>query len=99
MPVKLPKKITRNSLCSIKHLDGSIDKIHMQDGHFLDGKLQSFYFPEGHWKAGLFKGMHQIIQEHISWSQFARSHKFAHEFKCLPGGGNMLLPPDSFQCA
>src|SRR5467141_1874923 len=36
MPVN-PKNITKNFLCSIKNPDGSIDKIHMQDGHFLDG--------------------------------------------------------------
>src|SRR5882672_2587671 len=48
MPVNPPKNITKNLLCSIKNPDGSIDKIRMQDGHFLDGTWQSFYFSEGH---------------------------------------------------
>src|SRR5882672_2943368 len=89
MPVNPPKNITKNFLCSIKTPDGSIDKICMQDGHFLDGTQQFFYFPDGHWLAGLFKGMRQIIQEHIfhgaNFPDPTNLLAQCPEFKCFPG--------------
>jgi len=80
------KKITKNFLCSVKTMDGSIDKICMQDGHFLDGMWQLFYFPDGHQQAGLFKGMHQIIQECISHGAN------------LPDPTNLLAQCPEFKC-
>lgn len=35
----------------------------MADGQHPDGSPQSFYFPEGHERAGVFKGMQQILEE------------------------------------
>jgi hypothetical protein len=44
--------------------DGKIlkQKVRMQNGRF-DGREQEFYYPEGHEKAGLFKGMAEILTE------------------------------------
>lgn len=39
------------------------EKVRMADGQHPDGSPQSFYFPEGHERAGVFKGMQQILEE------------------------------------
>jgi len=45
--------------------DGKIlkQKIRMRNGWFRNGTEQEFYYPDGHPKAGLFKGMAQILTE------------------------------------
>ena len=64
----------------------------MQDGKFVDNTSQSFYFPNGHSQAGLFKGMHMIIQEHIEHgSRLPDPTKLLGQcpkFKCAPGQTN-----------
>jgi hypothetical protein len=44
--------------------DGKLlkQKVRMKNGRF-NGKEQEFYYPEGHQKAGLFKGMAEILTE------------------------------------
>jgi hypothetical protein len=39
------------------------EKVRMTDAKFKDGSLQSLYFPEGHARAGVFKGMLNILEE------------------------------------
>ena len=39
-------------------------KVKMSDGKFSDGSPQPLYFPDGHQRAGIFKGMKVILEEH-----------------------------------
>lgn len=58
-------------------------KIRMGNGTF-NGLPQSFYFPEGHEKAGWFKGMATMLEEH----GFANASKLkaqCKDFKCTKG--------------
>lgn len=61
-------------------------KVRMANGTFLDGSEQEFYFPEGHEKAGMFKGMVNILAER----GFTEAHKLKAQCKskfseCPPG--------------
>ena len=87
MTVKPPKDVASNFLCTVKNPDGTIQKIQMQDGKFVDNTSQSFYFPNGHSQAGLFKGMHMIIQERIEHGS------------CLPDPTKLLGQCPKFKCA
>jgi hypothetical protein len=63
MPLNPPAAGRPNFLCREK-VDGKVVKeVPMRPGKFADGSNQSFYFEPGHPKAGLFKGMRQIILE------------------------------------
>ncbi|KAJ3884256.1 hypothetical protein GG344DRAFT_71483 [Lentinula edodes] len=58
-------------------------KIRMCNGKFSDGRTQEFYFPEGHPRAGIFKGMAQILRER----GYTDAHALRAEcpkFKCDP---------------
>jgi hypothetical protein len=69
----------------VYHSDGKLSKVKVRMGpaKFADGSPQDLYFPEGHPKAGYFKGMDIILQEH----GIDTSHvKFCEctSFKCTP---------------
>ena len=87
MTVKPPKDADSNFLCTVKNPDGTIRKVPMQDGQFLENTPQSFYFPNDHSQAGLFKGMHIIIQECIEHGA------------CLPDPTKLLVQCLKFKCA
>ena len=57
-------------------------KIPMSDGSFSD-QPQSFYFPEGHSRAGIFKGMATILEEH-GFTQAQALKAECKSFKCQP---------------
>lgn len=88
MTVKPPTSISKNFLCNVKTPDGSQTRVQMQDGYFADGTRQSFYFPTNHPQSGLFKGMHNIIQECIDrGANLPNPTKLlaqCKDFKCAP---------------
>ena len=69
----------------IKKPDGTIEKVKvpMADTTF-DGQVQSFYFSEGHPRAGVFKGMQVILEEH-GHPEIAKKNAQCKDFKCPPG--------------
>jgi hypothetical protein len=59
-------------------------KIKMGHGYFANGMPQEFYFPKGHPRAGVFKGMAVILQEHgYTWAKDLQAE--CPKFKCPPG--------------
>jgi transposase len=65
--------------------NGTVEKVKvcMSDGTLLNGTSQSLYFPDGHGRAGVFKGMVTILEEH----GFRDAQKLRAEckgFKCSP---------------
>ena len=58
-------------------------KVRMANGHFADGTPQPLYFPEGHERAGVFKGMATILQEH-GFGDMSKVRAECKEFKCAP---------------
>ncbi|KZT27184.1 hypothetical protein NEOLEDRAFT_1155206 [Neolentinus lepideus HHB14362 ss-1] len=84
MPLYPPKE--KNFLCEVKHGDGSISHIQMQNGTFPDGTPQSFYDEKG-W----FKGMKKIIEERVDKGtkipdpRQQRILAQCTKFKCPPG--------------
>jgi hypothetical protein len=63
-------------------------KICMSDGTFEDGSPQSFYFPEGHARAGAFKGMVVILEEH-SYGDMSKI-----QVECMPNFACRTGPPN-----
>ncbi|KAF7335627.1 hypothetical protein MVEN_02217600 [Mycena venus] len=55
--------VQQNFLVKTKGPDGSEMQVQMHDATFVDGTPQALYFPEGHPKAGIFKGMRNLIHE------------------------------------
>lgn len=66
-------------------------KIHMGDARLANGTPQPLYFPPGHTRAGVFKGMAVILEEHgfVNMSQLRAECK---GFKCAP-----ILEPGQVQ--
>ena len=62
-------------------------KVHMADTCFTDGTPQSLYFPEGHERAGVFKGMAVILEEH-GFGNMSKTLAECKNFKCAPGSIN-----------
>ena len=64
--------------------DGKIlkTKIQMHGAKFADGTPQSLYFPDGHEKAGLFKGMAVILQEHSLIAESNLKTQCNSKFQC-----------------
>lgn len=62
-------------------------KVPMGDGELPDGSPQSFYFPEGHPRAGIFKGMVQILEER-GFQGMASLKAECKSFQCKPGATN-----------
>lgn len=60
------------------------EKVRMGDAKLPDGRPQSLYFPEGHPKAGLFKGMVQILEER-GYTGVAGLLAECPKFQCPPG--------------
>ena len=58
-------------------------KIRMGDAQFKDGSPQPLYFPEGHERAGVFKGMAQILEER-GYGNMSKVHAECKNFKCMP---------------
>lgn len=58
-------------------------KIRMVDGCFADGTPQPLYFPEGHPRAGVFKGMAKILEEH-GFGDMSKVRAECKGFKCAP---------------
>lgn len=56
-------------------------KASMTPGRFSDGRPQSFYFPPGHPRAGIFKGMAVILEEH-GYSNATKLLAQCPNFKC-----------------
>ncbi|THV01839.1 hypothetical protein K435DRAFT_654565 [Dendrothele bispora CBS 962.96] len=63
------------------------ERVPMGPGKFKDGTSQSFYFPVGHPKAGLFKGMAEILKErgYGDWSKVRYECKGFHCDPALKG--------------
>ncbi|TFY76614.1 hypothetical protein EWM64_g7399 [Hericium alpestre] len=61
------------------------EKIRMADARFSNGEPQSLYFPEGHPRAGVFKGMAQILIERGFNEQLINGLRTECKgFKCPP---------------
>ena len=56
----------------------------MADATFSTGEPQPLYFPEGHPRAGVFKGMLQILNEH-GITGFEKKRAECKNFKCPEG--------------
>ncbi|QRW11542.1 DDE superfamily endonuclease [Ceratobasidium sp. AG-Ba] len=63
MPKKTPKRGSKNFLVRTADENGNEIEVPMTGAYFSDGKPQSLYWPEGDERAGLFKGMAQILKE------------------------------------
>lgn len=59
-------------------------KVRMGYGTFADGSPQDFYFPEGHPRAGVFKGMSNILEEQ-AYGDVSKFRAECPRFKCDPG--------------
>jgi hypothetical protein len=57
------------------------EKVNMAGGILPDGTPQAFYFPEGHEKAGRFKGMAAILEEH-GYANAAQLRAQCKDFNC-----------------
>jgi hypothetical protein len=81
--------VQQNFLVKTKGPDGSEMQVQMRDATFADGTSQALYFPEGHPKAGIFKGMCNLIHERIAkGAALPNPDKLKAEckkFKCPPG--------------
>ncbi|KAI0371201.1 hypothetical protein BV20DRAFT_942876 [Pilatotrama ljubarskyi] len=66
--------------------DGKLlkEKVRMGDAKLPNGEAQSLYFQEGHPKAGLFKGMVQILEER-GYNAVSGLRAECPKFKCPPG--------------
>ncbi|KIK74553.1 hypothetical protein PAXRUDRAFT_789771, partial [Paxillus rubicundulus Ve08.2h10] len=61
-------------------------KIPMMDGTFADGSLHEFYYLPGHTKAGFFKGMATILEEHgFDVSNLKAQCHNSKPFDCVAG--------------
>jgi hypothetical protein len=62
-------------------------KIQMHGTKFADGTPQSLYFPAGHEKAGLFKGMAVILQEHGLVEESKLKAQCSKQWSACPDNG------------
>jgi hypothetical protein len=62
----------------------------MSDGRFANGQPQSLYYPDGHPRAGVFKGMAQILTERGLVKESKLRYE-CHSFKCAPGSSNCCV--------
>ncbi|KAE9403400.1 hypothetical protein BT96DRAFT_1080589 [Gymnopus androsaceus JB14] len=58
-------------------------KIHMRNGKFANATIQEFYYPEGHERAGVFKGMAQILVEQ-GYTNAPKLRAECAQFRCDP---------------
>jgi hypothetical protein len=67
---------------------GKIQKqrVRMGDAKLPNGEPQSLYFPEGHERAGVFKGMAEILRER-GFVGMEKVRAECPKFKCAPGAG------------
>jgi hypothetical protein len=71
----------------VKKADGTsyeTEKVKMADATFSTGEPQPLYFPEGHPRAGVFKGMLQILNER-GITGFEKKRAECKSFKCPAG--------------
>lgn len=59
-------------------------KIRMGDTHLPNGDRQQLYFPDGHPRAGIFKGMAILLEEH-GFGDMSKVRAECKGFKCKPG--------------
>ena len=78
---------------AIKMADGSgyeTEKVKMADATFSTGEPQPLYFPEGHPRAGVFKGMLQILNER-GITGFDKKRAECKSFKCPEGATDCCI--------